>query len=203
DAIGVSTTPRGIEVDARMRTAVPSIYAAGDVAGRNLFTHAAGYEAVRAVRDMFFPGKGTAGAGIPWATFTDPELAHAGMTEAEAVEAFGANAVHVWRLDLDHSDRARAEGSTDGAIVLVTAKGRLVGAHILASSAGEMIHELALGIDRGLRLSDLAGLVHVYPTLSTSIGQLAAEAVFADAGRFRWLARAGAAAARRRARRGP
>src|SRR3712207_6033700 len=107
--------PRGVAVDQRMRTNVPSIYAAGDVAGRFLFTHAAGYEAVRAVRDMFFPGKGKVDDFVPWCTFTDPELAHAGLTVREAQEAHG-DAVDVWRVDLAHSDRARAEGSTAGAI---------------------------------------------------------------------------------------
>ncbi|MGH2686573.1 MAG: dihydrolipoyl dehydrogenase family protein, partial [Actinomycetota bacterium] len=188
EEVGVAVGDRGIEVDTRMRTAVPSIYAAGDVAGRFLFTHAAGYEAVRAVRDMFFPGKGTVTDFVPWCTFTDPELAHAGMTIAEAEAAHGGD-VEVWRMGLDRSDRARADSAASGAVVVVTAKGRLVGAHVLAPSAGEIIHELALGISKGMKLNDLAGLIHVYPTLSTSVGQLAAEAAYAGARRFRWLIR--------------
>ena len=71
----------------------------------------------------------------------------------------------MWQLDLAHSDRARADSATEGAIRIVTAKGRIVGAHILAPSAGEMIHELALAIAEELKLYELAGLVHVYPTL--------------------------------------
>ncbi|TMD95651.1 MAG: hypothetical protein E6I76_09895, partial [Chloroflexi bacterium] len=73
---GVGIGPRGVTVDARMRTSVPSIYVAGDLAGRELFTHAAAHQAVLAVRDMFFPGRARARAPIPWCTFTDPELAH-------------------------------------------------------------------------------------------------------------------------------
>ncbi len=180
--------PRGVAVDQRMRTNVPSVYAAGDVAGRFLFTHSAGYEAVRAVRDMFFPGKGTVTDFVPWCTFTDPELAHAGLTEAEARARHGEG-VEVWRLDLARSDRARAEGATEGAIVVVTHDKKVVGAHILAPSAGEMIHELALAVDKGMKLAELAGLIHVYPTLSTSIGQVAAEAAFEGAKRLRWLVR--------------
>src|SRR5204862_7850791 len=83
---GLGLDPDGITVDERMRTNVPSIYAAGDVAGRFLFTHSAAHEAVRAVRDMFFPGKGTVSDLVPWCTFTDPELAHAGLTIEQARE---------------------------------------------------------------------------------------------------------------------
>ena len=186
--VGVVLGDRGIEVDERLRTSVSSIYAAGDVAGRYLFTHSAGYEAVRAVRDMFFPGKGKADELVPWCTFTDPELAHAGLRSIEATDRHGDD-VAVWRQDLQHSDRARAEGATDGAIVVVTVKDRVVGAHVLAPAAGEMIHELALAIKEQLKLSSLAGFMHVYPTLSTGIGQLAAEVAFEKAGRFRWLIR--------------
>jgi pyruvate/2-oxoglutarate dehydrogenase complex dihydrolipoamide dehydrogenase (E3) component len=186
--LGVKMSRKGIEVDERMRTNVPSIYAAGDVAGRFLFTHSAGYEGVRAVRDAFYPGKGKVTDLVPWCTFTDPELAHAGLTVAEATEKHGDD-VDVWRLELAHSDRARAEGTTNGAVVVVTVKGKVVGAHILAPSAGEMIHELALAINEGMKLSEIAGLVHVYPTLSTGIGQLAGEAAFEGAKRLRWLVR--------------
>ena len=190
EELGVEMGPRGVVVDQRMRTNVPSIYAAGDVAGRFLFTHSAGYEAVRAVRDMFFPGKGTVTEFVPGCTFTDPELAHAGLTEAEARARHGEG-VEVWRLDLARSDRARADGATEGAIVIVTHEKKVVGAHILAPSAGEMIHELGLAVDKGMKLAELAGLIHVYPTLSTSVGQLAAEAAFEGAKRLRWLVRKG------------
>jgi pyruvate/2-oxoglutarate dehydrogenase complex dihydrolipoamide dehydrogenase (E3) component len=188
DEVGVKVGKRGIEVDERMRTHVPSIYAAGDVAGRFLFTHSAAYETVRAIRDAFYPGKGKVTDFVPWCTFTDPELAHAGLTVAEAERKHGDD-VEVWRMDLAHSDRARADGAAEGAIVVVTAKGKVVGAHILAPSAGEMIHELAVAINESMKLSELASLIHVYPTLSTGIGQLAGEAAFEGAKRLRWLVR--------------
>jgi pyruvate/2-oxoglutarate dehydrogenase complex dihydrolipoamide dehydrogenase (E3) component len=180
EALGVMTGPRGVVVDERGRSSIDSIYAAGDVAGRFLFTHSAGYEAVRAVRDAFFPGKGKVDSVIPWCTFTDPELAHVGLTTAEAKARYGAR-VDVTRLD----------SATEGAIVIVTAKGRVVGAHILAPAAGEMIHELALAVRQKMKLTDLASLVHVYPTLSTGIGQVAAQSAFDKARRLRWLVRKG------------
>ena len=189
DEVGVAVGPRGVTVDERLRTTVPSIYAAGDLAGRYLFTHAAGYEAVRAVRDMFFPGRGRAAALIPWCTFTEPELAHAGMTVAEARASHGHDAVEIVRHALPHSDRARADGATEGGVLLVTAHGRVVGAHVLAPPAGEMIGELVLAINQNLKLAELASLIHVYPTYSLGISQLAAEAAFESAQRFQWLVR--------------
>ena len=187
DVLGIPTTDRGITVDDRGRTSVSNIYACGDVAGRYLFTHSAAYEAVRAVRDMFFPGKGRVNAMVPWCTFTDPELAHAGVTEAEARAEYG-DAVEVWHQDLQHNDRARADGAR-GAIVVVTAKRKIVGAHILAPAAGEMIHEFALAISEGLKLDALAGFMHVYPTVATGVGQLAGDAAFERAEKLRWLVR--------------
>ncbi|MGQ0617542.1 MAG: dihydrolipoyl dehydrogenase family protein [Acidimicrobiia bacterium] len=189
EALGIEVGPRGIVVDERLRTNVPTVYAAGDVAGRYLFTHSAAYEGVRAVRDAFLPGRGRADEAVPWCTFTDPELAHAGMTSSEAVEAYGEDAM-TWRQDLVHNDRARADGATEGAIVIVTGpKRRVVGAHILAPAAGEMIHELALAMKEELSLSQVAGLIHVYPTVSTGVSQLAAEAAFEGAQKYKWLVR--------------
>ncbi|MFP5377713.1 MAG: dihydrolipoyl dehydrogenase family protein [Acidimicrobiia bacterium] len=191
EEVGVRVGPRGVEVDDRMRSSVPSVYAAGDVAGRHLFTHSAAHEALRAVRDMFFPGRGTVSDLVPWCTFTDPELASAGLTASRARERHG-DAVRVRRLDLSHSDRARADGDDEGRLVAVCGpRGRLVGAHLLAPGAGEMIHELALVIRHGGRLADLSKLIHVYPTMSTSVGQLAAEATFESALRLGWVARLG------------
>jgi pyruvate/2-oxoglutarate dehydrogenase complex dihydrolipoamide dehydrogenase (E3) component len=189
EAAGVKLGPDGVVVDGGQRTSVKSIYAAGDVAGGPRFTHAAGYEAARAVRNMFFPGSSRGSYLVPWCTFTDPELAHAGLTEAKARAQHGAGAVRVWRQDLAHSDRARAEGSADGELRIVTAKGRIVGAHVLAPNAGEVIGELALAIERKLKLAELANVVHVYPTIALAIQQLAGEASYEAAQRYRWLVR--------------
>ncbi len=186
ETVGIEPAADSIPVDGRGRTTVKSIYAVGDVAGRYLFTHSAGHQSVRAVRDMFFPGKGNVDDFVPWCTFTEPELAHAGLTIAEAETQFGDD-TEVWQIGLDHNDRARADGATSGAIIVITAKGRIVGAHILASCAGELIHELALAIRKEMKLDEVAQLVHIYPTLATSVGQLAAESAFERAHRLRWL----------------
>jgi pyruvate/2-oxoglutarate dehydrogenase complex dihydrolipoamide dehydrogenase (E3) component len=186
EALGIETTRTGVTVDNRGRTSVDTIYAVGDIAGRYLFTHSAAYEGVRAVRDMFFPGKGKVVASVPWCTFTDPELAHAGLTEAEARDEHKSD-VEVWRMDLEHNDRARADSASEGAIIVITHKHRIIGAHILAPAAGEMIHEFALAIEEDVKLNELSQFMHVYPTVSTSIGQLAGEAAFEKAEKLRWL----------------
>jgi len=189
EEVGVEVAPRGVVVDERLRTSVKSVYAAGDVAGRWLFTHSAGREAAAALRDMFFPGKAKDIGLVPWCTFTDPELAHVGLTVAEAVERHGERKVEVVRADLSHSDRARADGADEGRILLVAAGAKLVGAHILAPSAGELIHELALAIRQRLKLRDLGVMTHVYPTIATSVNVAGAEAAYAYAQRFGWLVR--------------
>jgi len=188
----VKVAAHGVEVDDRLRTNVKSVYAAGDVAGRHLFTHSAGYEAARAIRNMFLPGSSGGAFLVPWCTFTDPELAHAGLTEAQARREHGDGDVHVWRQDLAHSDRARADSADDGEIRIVTHKGRIVGAHALAPNAGEFIGELALAIDRKLKLTELASVVHVYPTIALAIQQIAGEASYENAEKFSWLVRSGA-----------
>lgn len=91
--------------------------------------------------------------------------------------------------ELNASDRARTQATTDGAIVVVTAKGRVVGASVLAPSAGEVIGELHHAVARRLRLEDLASIVRPYPTISTGITLLAAEAAFRRADKYRWLVR--------------
>ena len=189
ERLGIATTARGVTVDRSLRTSLKSVYAVGDVAGRFLFTHAAGYEAATAVRNMFFPGSERAPETMPWCTFTDPELAHVGMTEAEARERHGDRAVRVWRHDLARSDRARTDGHGAGELRVVTARGRVVGAHALAPAAGELIHELALAVRERMRLRDLAGLVHIYPTLALGFGQLAGEAATQRARRLRVFSR--------------
>jgi pyruvate/2-oxoglutarate dehydrogenase complex dihydrolipoamide dehydrogenase (E3) component len=188
EAFGIPVGPHGVTVDGRNRTLVPSIYVVGDAAAnRPRFTHSAATDAALAVRDMFFPGRGLATELVPWCTFTDPELAHAGLTAAQARERYGTRAVEVHRHELAHNDRARAAATTEGAMIVVTAKKRIVGAHVLAPSAGEMIHELVTAIRFGLGLDDLAGVVHVYPTLATGIARLSADTAFRRARRYRGL----------------
>lgn len=191
DRLGIEITDRGVTVDAHNRTSVPTIYAVGDVTGRARFTHVAAYDAALAVRDMFLPGHGTPPGLVPWCTFTDPEVAHVGMTEEEAVDRYGRRKVRAHRRDLTVSDRARTDGVTTGEVVIVTSGGRIVGAHVIAPHAGEMIHELTLAIRARLKLSDLSQLMHVYPTYSTAIGQIAGDHALRTASKLRSLAKAG------------
>ncbi len=189
DAAGVEVGDDGIAVDGSLRTSAPSVYAAGDVIGGRLFTHAAGYEAARAVRNMFFPGREQRELSVPWCVFTDPELAHAGLTEAQARERFGDDAVRVHRQGLDRSDRGRTDATEDGEVVIVTRKGEIVGAHVLAPGAGELIGELALAIEERMDLADLGSLVHVYPAVATELSRLGGEVAAERALRLRFLVR--------------
>lgn len=192
DRFGVPVGPGGVEVDGRNRTLVPSIYVVGDAAeGRPNFTHAAAHDAAMAVRDMFFPGRGSPPQLVPWCTFTEPELAHVGLTAAEARERHGSRAVTVHRRELADNDRARADATTEGVILIVTAKDKIVGAHALAPAAGELVHELALAMRFGVGIDELSELVHIYPTLSTGVGRIAARRAFDGARRFRGLTRIG------------
>lgn len=114
---------------------------------------------------------------IAWALFTDPEVAQAGLSEAEARAQFTDIQVH--RLDLDRIDRAQTEGQLEGFLKLVSrADGKLVGATVVSRAAGETVNELALAIDRGLSVSDLASTIHAYPTFGFAVQQLAAEVAF-------------------------
>ena len=133
---------------------------------------------------MFYPGAKAPTNAVPWTTFTDPELGHAGMTSAEARRSLGEENVFVFEQSLADSDRARAEGES-GEIVLVTDKRyRLLGAHVLAPGAGDMMGSLADAIARGARLTpDFANIVQVYPTVSFAISQAAGQATYRQLGR--------------------
>jgi pyruvate/2-oxoglutarate dehydrogenase complex dihydrolipoamide dehydrogenase (E3) component len=188
EAVGVEVGAQGIVVDDRLRTSVDWIYAAGDVIGRHLFTHSAGFEAARAVRNMLFPGRDTSAYTVPWCTFTDPELAHVGLLPDEARERHGDDA-EIVRLELADNDRARTESASEGAIVVVTVKDRIVGAQLLAPSAGEVAPPQPLLDGQRQLVDDLAGVVHVYPTIAIALQQLAGRAAYARAERLSWLAR--------------
>lgn len=153
------------------------IYAAGDVAGGYQFTHLAAWQAFHAVRNALLPGN-TSGvpAVVPWVTYTDPEIAHAGLLENDARKQFGDDlGIHVWPLQ--KTDRAVCENDTDGFFKILTKNDEvIVGATIVAARAGETIMELVLAIQHGWRLKDIAGVIHPYPTYSTAVQQLAAEA---------------------------
>ena len=172
---GVRFTEGGVPVDGSLRTNVKHIYAAGDVVGGPQFTHYAGYQAFIAARNVLFPGasKGVA-ESVPWTTFTDPEVARAGVTEDEARNKYRGGDVGVRFVPMERVDRAVTESDTAGFIKVVHRKnGTVLGATVVADRAGEAVHEWALAISNRLKMSDLAGTIHVYPTYSIANQQLA------------------------------
>ena len=176
DAAGVLHGQNGLVVNKYLRTSQRNIYAAGDCTGDYQFTHYAAFQGFMAVRNAFLPlGQRAVLRHVPWATFTDPEAAHVGLTEAEARERHGPKA-EVSRFPLSQVDRALTDGATDGFIKLVHRhNGRLLGATVVAPHAGEMIQEFAVALHGRLKLADLARIIHVYPTYSTGIQQLATD----------------------------
>ena len=178
---GVRYSPSGIAVDNRLRTNVKHIYAAGDVAGGYQFTHYAGWQAFEAVRNALLPGSSSGLTDlVPWVTFTDPEVAHIGLSEQQAIARFGTGArVHRWNMD--RVDRAVCENDTSGFIKVVTKEdGMIVGATIIAARAGEAIVELIVAMKEKLKISELASAIHPYPTYSTAVQQMAADIAVDD-----------------------
>jgi pyruvate/2-oxoglutarate dehydrogenase complex dihydrolipoamide dehydrogenase (E3) component len=177
DAAGVDHTPRGVTVDARLRSTNRRIHAIGDAAGGAQFTHLAGYHAGLVIRSALFglPAKARTDH-IPRATYTDPELAQIGLTEAEARAEHGAK-LEVYRVPFSGNDRAIAQGKTDGLLKLMVVRGRPVGVSIVGPQAGELIGLWALVIANRLKLSAVANMVAPYPTLG-EIGKRAAGAYF-------------------------
>ncbi len=171
EAAGVAYTARGIEVDRRLRSSNKRIFAVGDVAlveglGAYQFTHVAGYHAGIVIRNALFrlPAKVDYKA-LPWVTYTDPEIAHVGLTEAAAREKHG-DKVRVLTSAFAENDRARTERATEGLVkVVVGARGRILGASIVGLHAGELLQPWVLAIDRGLKIGALANMIAPYPTL--------------------------------------
>ena len=165
EAAGIACDRGGIKVDAGMRTSNRRVYAIGDVAGGLQFTHVAGYHAGVVIRSMLFglPAKAKSDH-IPWATYTDPELAQVGLTEAQARAKYGAH-LEVARFDFGGSDRAIATGKTMGLIKVMVVKGRPVGASIVGTGAGEMIGIWAMALANNLKMSAIAAMVLPYPTM--------------------------------------
>lgn len=164
DRAGIGTTRTGIRVDESLRTTNRRVYAIGDAAGGLQFTHVAGYHAGLVIRSALFglPAKAST-AHIPRATYTDPELAQVGLTEAEARKAH-VSGVEVAQFDYDGNDRAQADRETTGKVKVIVRRGRPIGATIVGHQAGEHIALWALAISSGTRLKDVAGMVAPYPT---------------------------------------
>ena len=176
DKIGVQVGSRGIEVNNKLQTSVRNIYAAGDVIGHYLFTHVAAFQAQLLLRNIFFPLSNTINyAVVPWTTFCDPEVARCGLTETEVREKYGD--VDVFTLDQNDVDRAVAEGETHGFSKVITSRwtGKILGVHLVGANAGEVVHEYVLAMQQGIPLRKLSGMIHVYPTFSSSVWRVAGK----------------------------
>lgn len=180
EAAGVAYERKGVTVDASLRTSNRRVYAVGDAAGGLQFTHVAGYHAGLIIRQlvMGLPAKNTV-HHIPWATYTEPELAQVGLTEVEARKEHGSS-VTVLRQEFEHNDRAQAEGKTKGLLKVMVVKGRPVGVSIAGPMAGELAGTWAFAIASKAKMSSIAGMVAPYPTLG-EISKRAAGSYFTPA----------------------
>lgn len=188
---GVERQNQRLVLDRRLRTTNPKIYACGDVAGPFLFTHMAEHQAAVVLKNALFhwPAKSEQRV-VPWCTFTDPELARVGLSEAEAIRQKVPH--RVYRLPVEEIDRARTMHATRGfAKVLAAPNGKILGAAIVGPEAGELIHEFVLAMQAGLKLAQISGTIHIYPTLA-QLNRRVADLRLKQAltpGRKRWLKR--------------
>lgn len=177
DVAGVGRDAGGaVRVDRRLRTTAAGVYAAGDVTGAMPFTHVAALQAGTAALNalLWLPRRIDLRA-VPWVVFTDPEVAHVGLSEPEARQRWG-DAARIARLAYDRVDRAVAAAATDGFAKLVgDPRGRLVGATVAAPAAGEAIAELASVVARSGRIGDVFRTVHPYPTYGLGPAMASAE----------------------------
>jgi pyruvate/2-oxoglutarate dehydrogenase complex dihydrolipoamide dehydrogenase (E3) component len=173
ESAGIEYSDKGIRVDRRLRTTNARVFAVGDVAGGPQFTHLAAYHAGIVIRNALFrlPAKVDLSA-LPWVTFTEPELAHVGLSEAAARAEAGT--IRLLRWPVAENDRAQSEHLDQGFIKIVTnGKGSILGADIVGPSAGEMIHLWTLAVSQRLKIGAVARMIAPYPTLS-EIGRRAA-----------------------------
>jgi pyruvate/2-oxoglutarate dehydrogenase complex dihydrolipoamide dehydrogenase (E3) component len=167
DDVGVAVGERAVQIDARCRTTVPSIWAVGDVAGPYQFTHWANYQARIVIRNALFPGSWACDVDtVPWTTFTEPEVARVGLSEAEARQR--GIAYDLFTASFEDNDRALCDGEPDGFVKVLASKrgGAILGAAIVHAHAGELLAELVLAKKHRLGLAKLSTPIHVYPTLA-------------------------------------
>jgi pyruvate/2-oxoglutarate dehydrogenase complex dihydrolipoamide dehydrogenase (E3) component len=173
EAVGVEFDKKGVQVNDRLQTTNPRIYAAGDVCSRYQFTHAADFMARIVIQNALFMGRRKASAlTIPWCTYTSPEIAHVGLYEREAQER-GVD-VETYVQHLSDVDRALLDGEEDGFVKVHLRKGtdRILGATIVAQHAGDMISEITLAMAHGLGLSKIGSTIHPYPTQAEAVRKL-------------------------------
>jgi pyruvate/2-oxoglutarate dehydrogenase complex dihydrolipoamide dehydrogenase (E3) component len=172
EKVGVEVGKNGVVVNDRLQTTNPSIFAAGDVCMTHKFTHAADFAARAVLQNALFKGRKKLSAlTIPWCTYTDPEVAHVGLSEKDAKEK-GIELVTYLRR-FDDVDRAIADGEEEGFVKIHCRKGsdEIVGATIVAAHAGDMISEVTLALTQGIGLGAIANVIHPYPTQAEAIRQ--------------------------------
>jgi pyruvate/2-oxoglutarate dehydrogenase complex dihydrolipoamide dehydrogenase (E3) component len=186
EAAGIKTAKAAIEVDAGCVTSNPRVFAIGDVVGGLQFTHMANYHAGIVIRRALFrvPAKVRVDL-VPWVTFTDPELAQVGLTEAQARAQGYAPTIYRWPFK--DNDRAQAERETDGMVkVVCDRRGRILGAGIAGAHAGELINVWSLALSQRLKIGAMSGYIVPYPTLGEVSKRAAGTALAAKAG-DRWV----------------
>lgn len=179
EAAGIEFGRAGITVDRDLRTTNPRVYAAGDVIPGPRLTHVAALEGLSAMMaSVLLMPRPVEHRLVPAVTFTDPETASVGLSEAEARERWG-DEMHVYRASLADSDRAVVDQAPPGFVKVITrGKGEQIeGAQIVAPTAGELIHEFGLAMKENLGLRDLAELPHAYPSYSVSVQLAGVEAM--------------------------
>ncbi|HMB07836.1 MAG TPA: FAD-dependent oxidoreductase, partial [Isosphaeraceae bacterium] len=174
DVAGVRFSPAGIETDAQLRTTNHAVYAAGDVALREKYTHAGIATAKLAVANALDGAEQrVSDLVIPHCTYTDPEVAQVGITPPEATER--GIAIDVHRLELAKVERAMIDGEADGFVALYTHSGVIVGATFVAAHAGESLPLLTLAVAKRMTPAGLAAVIHCYPTQVEAIQRVAAQ----------------------------
>jgi pyruvate/2-oxoglutarate dehydrogenase complex dihydrolipoamide dehydrogenase (E3) component len=175
EAAGVQYSDNGIEVNDHLQTSVRTIYAAGDVLGGEQFSHLAGWQGFQAARNALLPGSSLGLSSVmPRITFTDPEIAEVGLTSTQAVAAHTEAVVSTWPIS--RVDRAVCDHDCEGMIkIIATPSGMILGATIVGHRAGEAIMEIVMAMQNKLKVSDLAGTIHPYPTYNSGIQLLATE----------------------------
>lgn len=176
ESVGVKLHRRGIELNEKLQTTNPRIYACGDAAGGERAPHVAQYEAGVALKNaLFLPVFKVDYHGIPRAIFTDPQVARVGLTESQALSRYGRD-VLVLRQYFKTVAKAQLRGETTGFCkIAVRRNGEILGATVAGADAGELIHTIALAVRQKIKIGAIADMPHIWPTLSEIAGTTAAE----------------------------
>jgi dihydrolipoamide dehydrogenase len=173
---GIKTDKNGfVQVDSRLQTDIPGIYAIGDLIGGHLLAHKASHEGMAAAENAAGGNESIDCGALPAAVFTEPEFAAVGPTEEEAKKEHGT--IQVGSFPLQASGRALTMGSMEGSVKLIADKdGKVIAGHILSPAASELIAEVTLAVNQGLHINEVAGAIHIHPTLSETVMEAALSA---------------------------